>query len=115
MRSRPALPPICFYLRVQSRVGEASGVTAFGGPGTSIDLTVRKIFKLSEHVQLSVAAIAYNVLSHSNFANPVADLGNSAQFGVINQTVSPPTTPYGAFAAAAEDARIIQLNGRVTF
>jgi hypothetical protein len=89
---------------------------SFRGPGYfNTDLTVRKTFKISERLQLSVAAIAYNVLNHPNFANPVSDLGNSSQFGVINSTVSPPTTPYGSFAAAAEDARIVQLNGRITF
>ena len=88
----------------------------FRGPGYfNTDLTVRKTFKLSDRVQCSVAAIAYNVLNHPNFANPVADLANSSQFGVINQTVSPPTTPYGAFAAAAEDARIVQLNAKIIF
>ena len=86
------------------------------GPGYfNTDLTVRKKFKVTERVAFSVAAIFYNVLNHPNFANPVANLANSSQFGVINQTVFPPTTPYGSFAAAAEDARIVQLNGKVTF
>jgi len=62
-----------------------------------------------------VVLVAFNVLNHPNFANPVSDLGNPSLFGTVTQTVSPPTTPYGAFAAAAEDARIVQVNGKITF
>jgi hypothetical protein len=54
------------------------------------------------------------VLNHVNFANPVSNL-NSSDFGSIINAVQPPTSPYGAFAAAATDARILQVMGKITF
>jgi hypothetical protein len=93
-----------------------TGRNSVRGPGYfNTDLTIRKNIQLTERVQFSASAIFYNVLNHPNFANPVSNLANPNLFGMISQTVSPPTTPYGAFAAAAEDARIIQLNGKITF
>ena len=61
-----------------------------------------------------MGANAYNVLNHVNFANPVSNL-NSSVFGMIENAVQPPTSPYGAFAAAATDARIVQVMGKITF
>jgi hypothetical protein len=54
-------------------------------------------------------------LNHVNFANPNANTAGVATFGYINSTVTSPTTPYGAFAAAATDMRIVQLTGKLEF
>jgi acyl-coenzyme A thioesterase PaaI-like protein len=92
------------------------GRNAFRGPGYfNTDLSLRKNFKLNERLSLQLGANAYNVLNHPNFANPVANTADPSQFGQILSTVTPATTPYGAFAAAAVDARIVQVTGKITF
>jgi hypothetical protein len=88
------------------------------------DLSVVKNVKLNERMQLGLGANFFNLLNHANFANPslpnngtpmdLAALG-SAQFGRIQQTLSPPTSPLGAFLAGDASYRIIQLNARITF
>jgi hypothetical protein len=106
-----------------SQFASGSAVTTFGtiprnsfrGPGFfNTDLSLKKSFHLNERLALTVGANAYNVLNHANFANPVSNL-NSSVFGMIENTVQPPTSPYGAFAAAATDARIVQVMGKITF
>ena len=89
----------------------------FRGPSYfNTDLTVRKNFKLTERVTFSFATIFYNILNHPNFGNPVSNMNNfPSTFGAVWTTISPPTTPYGAFASAAEDARIVQFNGKIIF
>jgi len=88
----------------------------FRGPGYfNTDLTIRKTFKLTERISFQVAGIAYNVLNHPNFANPYPNMAVPSLFGSAFSTISPPTTPYGAFASAAEDARILQINAKIIF
>jgi hypothetical protein len=88
---------------------------SFRGPGYfNTDLALKKTFHLTERFGLTLGANAYNILNHPNFANPVSDLSSSA-FGTIINAVQPPTSPYGAFAAAATDARIVQVMGKITF
>jgi hypothetical protein len=92
------------------------GRNALRGPGYfNTDLSLRKNFRLNERFHLQIGANAYNVLNHPNFANPVANTADPSQFGQILSTVTPATTPYGAFAAAAVDARIVQVTGKITF
>jgi len=92
------------------------GRNALRGPGYfNTDLSLRKNFKLGEHRELQIGVNAYNILNHPNFANPVANTNNPSQFGTIISTVTPATTPYGAFAAAAVDARIVQVTAKITF
>jgi hypothetical protein len=89
---------------------------SFRGPGHfNTDLGLKKSFRLNERFNFTVGANAYNVLNHVNFANPVANLTSSSNFGMLTNTVQPPTSPYGAFAAAATDARIVQVMGKLTF
>jgi len=88
---------------------------SFRGPGYfNTDLGLKKSFRLNERLSFTLGANAYNILNHPNFANPVSDLSSSA-FGTIINAVQPPTSPYGAFAAAATDARIVQVMGRINF
>jgi hypothetical protein len=88
---------------------------SFRGPGYfNTDLGLKKTFRFRERLGFTIGANAYNVLNHVNFANPVANL-NSSVFGMIESAVQPPTSPYGAFAAAATDARIVQVMGKITF
>jgi Carboxypeptidase regulatory-like domain len=87
----------------------------YRGPGYfNTDLTIHKTFPISERAGFTLQATAYNVLNHVNFANP----GNNTAFstlGYSNSTVTSPTGPYGAFASAATDMRIVQLTGKLTF
>jgi len=89
---------------------------AFRGPGYfDTDFSLRKSFRLTERLGFMVGANAYNVLNHVNFANPNVNLAAGPNFGLITATQNPATSPYGAFAAAAVDARIVQVVGRLTF
>jgi hypothetical protein len=106
-----------------SQFASGSAVTGFGtiprnsfrGPGFfNTDLSLKKNFHLTERISFTLGANAYNVLNHVNFANPISNL-NSSSFGQIVNAVQPPTSPYGAFAAAATDARILQVMGKITF
>ena len=89
---------------------------SFRGPGYfNTDLSLRKNFVVREHYGFMIGANAYNILNHVNFANPVANLNAGSSFGTILSTVNPPTSPYGSFAAAAVDARIVQVIAKLTF
>lgn len=89
---------------------------SFRGPGYfNTDLSLRKTFRLSERFGFLLGANAFNILNHVNFANPVSNLNAGSALGTIQSTVTPPTSPYGAFAAAAVDARIVQVIGKLTF
>jgi hypothetical protein len=91
------------------------GRNAFRGPGfLGGDMSVRKNFKLTERVDFQLGLNAYNFLNHSNFGPP----GTNTFFGFFGSTLTTqfsPTSPYGAFALAATDMRIAQLQGKITF
>ncbi len=87
----------------------------FRGPGFfDTDLTIMKNFKITERMRFGAGATAFNLFNHPNFANPIGDLASS-NFGQIRSTVTPPTTPLGAFLPADISGRIIQLQARITF
>ncbi len=90
---------------------------SFRGAGYfNADMSVDKNFRLTERVGLRVGLNAFNVLNHANFANPGAggDI-HSGVLGQIQNTVTPPTSPYGAFVGSAVSGRVVQLNGKITF
>lgn len=88
---------------------------AFRGPGYfNTDMNLMKTFSYKERYRFSIGANFFNLLNHPNFQNPVNNNANSA-FGTINAVAVPPTTPYGAFAAAAEGMRIAQVFAKVFF
>ncbi len=78
------------------------------------DISVSKLFKLYENLNMGIGINAFNVLNHPNFSNPVQNLANGG-VGSIVETVSPPTSPFGAFAGAAASGRVVQLNARIQF
>jgi hypothetical protein len=89
----------------------------FRGPGYfNTDLSVMKGFKVPgmESGLFQIGAQAYNVLNHTNFAQPTFDMSNAA-FGLIESDVSTPTSVFGAFLGADADPRILQLKGKFTF
>jgi hypothetical protein len=88
---------------------------AFRGPHFfNTDFSILKNIPLTERVSFGIGANAYNVLNHPNFANPVHDI-SSGQFGTIQSTVEPPTSPYGAFVGSAVSGRLLQVQARLTF
>jgi len=93
----------------------AVGRNAFRGPGfLGGDLSVRKNFAITERMTFQLGISAYNWLNHANFGTPYPNNGASI-FGLAVLTQTPPTSPYGAFAAAATDQRIAQITGKFIF
>jgi hypothetical protein len=81
------------------------------------DLSVLKRFKVTERANLAVGANFFNILNHANFANPNSDVQDflTAPFGQIVQTITPPTSIYGAFFGSAVSGRLVQLHARIEF
>jgi carboxypeptidase family protein len=80
------------------------------------DFSIRKNFKLNERFNFQVGANAYNVLNHVNFQAPVGNVADGpGTFGQIISAVTPPTSVFGAFANGNADARVLQIQGKLTF
>jgi hypothetical protein len=91
------------------------GRNAFRGPGfVGGDMSVRKNFSITERFKLQLGLNAYNWFNHANYGVPYPNT-NAPFFGVTAFMQSPPTSPYGAFAAASTDMRMAQLTAKVTF
>src|SRR5580698_7452235 len=89
----------------------------FRGPGYfDSDFDLEKAFALPkwESAKFSVGARFFNLFNHPNFAFPSTDV-DSNQFGQITQTVSQPTTIYGAGLGADASPRVIELQGKFVF
>lgn len=87
----------------------------FRGPGYfNTDMNLMKTFSYRERYRFMIGANFFNLLNHPNFQNPVSN-NSSSSFGTITGSVVPPTTPYGAFASAAEGMRIAQVFAKITF
>jgi len=88
---------------------------SYRGPAyTGSDFSLAKKFTLTERVRFTAGANFYNVFNHPNFANPVSDIA-SGQFGTIQGTVTPPTSPYGSAVGSAVSGRLIQLMAKINF
>jgi len=79
------------------------------------DFSLRKSFRVTERLGLQLGANAFNVLNHPNFQVPDNSTAFGSAFGSIHSTVSPPTTPYGAFAGSLAANRILQVMAKFTF
>ena len=65
------------------------GRNALRGFGaTQWDFAVHRDFPVRENWKLQFRAEMFNILNHPNFAPPVADISNSAQFGRSNQMLA---------------------------
>jgi hypothetical protein len=95
----------------------ALGRNAFQGPGFfGMDFSLRKTFDLTERFKFQIGFNAYNVLNHLNYGTASANTsGAIGPFGNTVFTATMPTSPYGAFAAAATDQRICQIQGKFIF
>jgi hypothetical protein len=98
----------------QSSFGNYARNTLRGPNYFDTDLNVTKNFKVGERIGLALGANFFNVLNHPNFDLPNNSV-SSGLFGTITNTVSPATSPYGAFLSVPLTGRIVQLNARVTF
>jgi hypothetical protein len=88
---------------------------AFRGPGYfNTDMNLKKTFALNERYRFTLGANFFNILNHPNFDNPVSN-NLSSSFGMITTAAVSPTTPYGAFASAAEGMRIVQVFAKINF
>jgi len=88
---------------------------AFRGPGYfNTDMNLKKTFALNERYRFTLGANFFNILNHPNFDNPVSN-NLSSSFGAITTAAVSPTTPYGAFASAAEGMRIVQVFAKINF
>jgi outer membrane receptor protein involved in Fe transport len=88
---------------------------SFRGPGYfNTDMNLKKTFALNERYKFTLGANFFNILNHPNFDNPVSN-NLSSSFGMITTAAVSPTTPYGAFASAAEGMRIVQVFAKITF
>ncbi|MGA7191416.1 MAG: carboxypeptidase regulatory-like domain-containing protein [Candidatus Acidiferrales bacterium] len=91
------------------------GRNAFRGPGfLGGDLSVRKNFQVTERATFQLALNAYNWFNHANYGSPYPNT-NAPFFGQVAFMQFTPTSPYGAFAAAATDQRIAQNTGKFIF
>jgi len=81
----------------------------FRGPSrTNLDMALAKTTAITEHVNVEFRLEAFNVLNHTELANPdvnIADLN----FGLITSTT------LGSGPNALQTQRILQLGGRLTF
>ncbi len=95
--------------------GDVVGRNAFRAPGfLGGDMSIRKNFQINERFTFQLGLNAYNFLNHANYGAPYPN-NNASIFGQSVITQTPPTSPYGAFAAAATDQRIAQITGKFIF
>ncbi len=100
--------------RVQTDWGNISP-GQFRGPGYfDIDTNIARNFTVHEKMVLNLGLQAYNVLNHTNFANPSGTL-SSGSFAQITGTLGPPTSIYGTGQGAAVSGRLLVVAGRFTF
>jgi hypothetical protein len=78
-------------------------------------MSVRKNFRITERIRFQLGLNAYNWFNHANYGTPFPNTSFGPVFGQVIFTQTPPTSPYGAFAAAATDMRIAQITGKITF
>ncbi|MGA7920450.1 MAG: carboxypeptidase regulatory-like domain-containing protein [Candidatus Acidiferrales bacterium] len=94
----------------------AQARNAFRGPGfLGGDMSVRKNFNITERMTFQLGLNAYNWFNHANYGAPYPNTNGGPFLGVVLFTQTPPTSPYGAFAAAATDQRIAQITGKFIF
>lgn len=90
---------------------------AFRGPRFyNFDAALMKATRLPfwESARLGIGVQVYNVLNHPNFGLPIND-ASSPEFGEILNTVSSPTSPFGAFLGGDGSPRIVQFKAQITF
>lgn len=98
----------------QTTFGNLRRNALYGPHYVNTDMSLLKTLFRREQTTFQIGAAAYNVFNHANFANPGSTVGAS-NFGSISSVVSPPTSPYGSFQAAAVTQRVLTVQGKLTF
>ncbi len=102
------LNPAAFAIPAPGTFGNL-GRYALHGPSLSqFDFTLHKKFRISEATNVEFRAEFYNILNHTNFANPAATLGNALGTGT-NQL-----QPGQSYTAAAAGGVFGQATSTVT-
>jgi hypothetical protein len=103
------IDPAAFVKNAQGTFGN-SGRDTVRAPGVlSFDLSLSRVFRLTERWQFETRADAFNVINHTNLGNPVTAL-SAANFGKITATA---TNPQGS--GGPGDPRILQFAAKVRF
>ena len=111
---RVLLNPAAFSNPGPNVIG-SSGRNEFYGPGFyNIDLSVSRIFPISERLRLRARADFYNALNHSNLNNPASFFGSS-DFGLALYGRSEVNNGFPLSSPANETARQIQILLRLEF
>jgi len=98
----------------QNSFGNIRRNVLYGPHYVDTDISLTKTVVKLERMKLVIGANAYNIFNNVNFAQPVTTL-TASNFGEINSTNAPPTSPYGSFQGAAVTQRVLQIHGNFTF
>ncbi|MBV9083593.1 MAG: TonB-dependent receptor [Acidobacteriaceae bacterium] len=79
-----------------------------------VDVALTKDLAITERVNFSFGAQAFNLLNHPNFDQPQADLANPT-FGSITGLNATPTSILGAFVGGNNSPRFIEIKGMFRF
>ena len=113
--------PTAFANPAAGTFGTAGRNTLIGPGYSNVDLSLGKVFRLTEKVNFEFRADAYNAFNHVNYGNPDANVGGSSS------ACAPGTPDAGLFladcsagvsngpAGFVSTMRIIQLGARLTF
>jgi hypothetical protein len=89
---------------------------SFRGPNFfNTDFTVMKTVKVRERASLGFGVQFFNLLNHPNFDQPINDISNASQFGLIQRTANTPTSILGSFLGGDASPRLIQLKAEFKF
>lgn len=85
----------------------------FRGPGYfDVDTSLYKTIARREHLRFVVGASAFNLLNHTNLADPNSDVSGSG-VGLITFAGSPPSSPYGLYGGPT--GRAVVVTGKLAF
>jgi hypothetical protein len=90
-------PEAVFNMFRSPILGLDTGHTGGGGnirglPFWNVDVSVKKAFNITERFKAEFSTIFTNVLNHNQMADPVLDLTNPGQWGVLSGEISQPRT-----------------------
>jgi Carboxypeptidase regulatory-like domain/TonB-dependent Receptor Plug Domain len=99
----------------QTNFGNIPRNAVYGPHYADVDLSMYKDLIREKAIHFQVGVQAYNVLNHPNFGTPQNNASLSQNLGVINSTVTSPSSPYGFFSGSAVSGRVVVVTGRLTF
>ncbi|MFN0141329.1 MAG: carboxypeptidase regulatory-like domain-containing protein [Pyrinomonadaceae bacterium] len=97
------------FRRVEISTDRSGRGVLRGFPRWQLDLSLGKTTKIGERFGLDLAFDFFNIFNHVNFADPVLDLNNKVNFGVVTSQVTP------GIANSFYKPRAIQFGARIEF